>query len=135
MARDTKAQREGDWFRARITELLKDPDWLEEEVCHWLRKELQRERDYVYSEREHAALRRIMAASTLFEGWGGCSVLELLAAASRYVADCNEEDEMFIKKLQARPTNKLRLREMGQLVRLSRFAGVDVPRFKPALEL
>ena len=71
MARDTKAQREADQFRARIIELLTDSDWLDEGVRHWLQKELQRERGYIYSERERAALNRIVAASTLFDGWGG----------------------------------------------------------------
>ena len=131
MARLTKEQRKANLFRARAEELLKDPDWMDEEVQRWLRKELQREPGYIYSEKEHAALRRIIAASTIFEGWDGRTVPELLVTASNYVADYDYEEEVFIKGLHARRTTKLRLAEMHQLVRLCRFAGLDLPRFDP----
>jgi hypothetical protein len=134
MARITKAQREANRFRRRAAELLADPDWLEEHVQHWLRKELQREDGYIYSEKEHAALGRIIAASTQFEGWGRYTVLELIAAASRYFTDYSYEDEIFIKELQTSGATKLRLREMGQLVGLARCAGEDVARFDPQVE-
>jgi hypothetical protein len=134
MARPTKGQREADRLRARATELLKDPDWLDEEVQRWLRKELEREQGYIYSEKEHAAMRRIIAASTLFEGLGGYGVPELIVAASKYVADYSYEQEMFVKGLQARRATKLRLGEMHQLIVLCRLAGVDLPRFDPEVE-
>jgi hypothetical protein len=135
MAHDGKDELDAERFRAKASELVKDPDWLEEEVAHWLKKELQRNPKYVYSEREHDALRRITAASTLFEGWGGYTVPELITAASRYTADYDEEGEMFVEQLIASSPTQLRLREMARLVALSRFAGVDLPRFKPAVEL
>jgi hypothetical protein len=131
MARVTKAQREVEWFRARLTELLTDPSWLDEEVQRWLSKELQREPGYVYSEKEHAALLRIIAASRLFEGWGGYSVSELGVAASKYIADRSPEDEEFLSELQITAATKLRRREMGRLVGLARFAGVPLPWFDP----
>lgn len=134
MARLTKEQRDANHFRARAEELLNDPDWMDEEVQRWLRKELQREPGYIYSEKEHAALRRIIAASTVFEGWDGRTVPELLVTASNYVADCDYEEEMFVKELQARRATKLRLGEMHQLVRLCRVAGLDLPRFDPEVE-
>jgi hypothetical protein len=134
MPRLTKAQRETERFRAQAAELLKDPDWLDEEVQRWLRKELERKPSYNYSEKEHAAMRRIIAASTLFEGWGGYSVSELIVAASRYIADCSSEDEEFLNKLNSSAATKLRLREMGRLVGLARFAGVLLPRFDPEAE-
>jgi hypothetical protein len=134
MARVTKAQREADRFRARAAEVLNDPDWLDEVVQRWLRKELQREPGYIYSEKEHAAMRRIIAASTLFEGWDGYTVLELVAAASRYVADYGYEYEKFVKELQASGRTKLRLGEMRDLVDLCRYAGLDVARFDPEVD-
>lgn len=134
MARLTKEQREAERFRTRAAELLKDPEWLDEEVQNWLRKELERERGYVYSEKEHAAMRRIIAASTLFEGWAGYAVPELIIAASKYVADFSYEEETFVKELQARRATKLRLDEMRQLIRLCQFAGVDLPKFDPEVE-
>jgi|ERR1043166_1350960 hypothetical protein len=134
MARLTKGQREAEYFRTRAAELLQDPDWLDEEVQRWLSKELERERDYIYSEKEHAAMRRIIAASTLFDGWGGYTVPELIVAASKYVADYSYEEEMFVKRLQARGATKLRLGEMHQIVGLCRFAGFDLPRFDPEVE-
>jgi hypothetical protein len=135
MALDTAQEREAKRFRAKAVELLNDSDWLEDGVRHWLAKELQRPLGYVYSEREHAALRRIAAASTFFAEWGGYDVPELITAASKYAADSDEEDELFLQKLEASQPIQLRLREMGRLVALSRFAGVDLPRFKPAIEL
>lgn len=135
MPLDTEQEREAKRFRAKAIELLNNSDWLEEEVHHWLTKELQRKPGYVYSEREHEALRRITAASTLFEGWGGYTVSELIVAASRFSADFDEEGEEFMNDLEASVPTQLRLREMGRLVALARFAGVDLPSFKPAIEL
>jgi hypothetical protein len=134
MARLTKAQREAERFRAQAAQLLKDPDWLDEEVQRWLKKELEREPDYIYSEKEHAAMQRITAASTLFEGWGDYSVSELIVAPSKYTADCSPEDEEFLDELKSNASTKLRLREMGRLVGLARFAGVPLPRFDPQVE-
>jgi hypothetical protein len=134
MARLTKGQRKSDYFRARAAELLKDPDWLDEEVQRWLRKELERERDYIYSDKEHAALRRIIAASTFFEGWDGYAVPELIVTASKHVAAHSYEGEIFVNGLQAKGVTQLRLGEMHQLVSLCRFAGLDLPRFDPEVE-
>jgi hypothetical protein len=129
-----RTQRESERFRAQATEILEGADWLDEEVHRWLRKQVNREAGCVYSEREHAALRRIVAASTLFDGWEGYSIRELVVGASSYIADYNEDDGLFLKDRLVRGETQLRLREMGQLVRICRFAGMDLPRFKPAIK-
>jgi hypothetical protein len=134
MARVTQAQREAERFRAQAADLLRDPGWLDEEVQRWLRRELEQRPDYIYSEKEHAALRRITAASTLFESWGGYSVSELAVGASQYLADCSYEAEVFIKNLLANGTTKLRLMEMGWLVKLATRAGIPLPPFDPEVE-
>src|ERR1051326_5235843 len=112
MALDIEQERAAQRFRAKANDILKDPEWLEEGVRYWLRDELQRKPDYVYSEREHDALRRIIAASTLFKEWGGYTVSELITATSKYSADYDEEGEEFVNHLTASRPTQLRLREM-----------------------
>src|SRR5271154_1784819 len=102
MARVSKAELRARQFRSQAAEILKDGDWLDEGVRHWLKKQLQRPPDYVYTENEHAALARIVAAGTLFEGWDGYPVPDLLPAACRYKADGNYEDERTLDELEAR---------------------------------
>jgi len=132
MPRVSKERRRADQFRCRAAEMLKDPDWLDEGVRYWLQKQLRRQDGYVYSENEHAALARIVAASTLFQGWDGCSVGELLNAAYRYKADGNDDDERVLDEFVARNVTQLRLGEMGHLVNFCRnVAGVPLARFEP----
>jgi hypothetical protein len=132
--RVSKAQLRADLFRSRAAEVLKDSDWLDEGVRRWLEKQLRRERDYIYTENEHAALARIIAAGTLFDGWDGYSVPELLAAARRYKADGDYEDEQIFEELEAKNTTHLRLGEMGHLVGFCRnVAGLPLALFKPEI--
>ena len=135
MARTTKAQREAEAFRARIIELLADPDWLNHEHVHeWLQKLSRRDPRLGYSPAERAAVARIIAARTPFEAWDEYSVKELITAAARYIADFSYEDELFLKELQTRNCTALRLEDMRQLVGLARVAGVEVARFKPDVD-
>ncbi|MGA3309030.1 MAG: hypothetical protein ABSD08_10495 [Xanthobacteraceae bacterium] len=134
MPRVSKAQVRADQFRSRAAEILKDPDWLDEGVRYWLQKQLRRERDYIYTENEHAALARIIAAGTLFDGWDGYSVPDLLTAACRYKADGEYEDERVLDALGARNATQLRLGEMGHLVGFCRnVAGLPLAPFKPEI--
>jgi hypothetical protein len=136
MARTTKAQREAETIRARIIELLADPDWLNyEHVQEWLHKLARRDPRLGYSPAERDAVSRIIAARTPFEAWDEYSVKELITAASRYIADFSYEDEQFLKKLQARNCTALHLGDMRQLVGLARLAGVDIARFKPDIDI
>ncbi len=134
MPRVSKAQLRADQFRSRAAEVLKDPDWLDEGVQHWLEKQLRRERGYIYTENEHAALARIIAAGTLFDGWDGYSVPELLTAACRYKADGGYDDERAFDELGARNATQLRLGDMGHLVGFCRnVAGLPLAPFKPEI--
>jgi hypothetical protein len=134
MPRFSKERLRADQFRLRAAELLKDSDWLEEGVRRWLRKELQREPNYIFTENEHAALARIVAASTSFDGWDGYSVSELIATAFPYKADGDYEDESFLVELRDRNPAQLRLREMGQLVGFCRsVAGHPLTPFRPEI--
>jgi hypothetical protein len=134
MPRVSKAQVRADQFRSRAAEVLKDPDWLDEGVRYWLEKQLRRERDYVYTENEHAALARIIAAGTLFDGWDGYAVPKLLSAACRYKTDGNYEDERVLTEFEARNVTHLRLGEMAHLVSFCRnVAGVPLTPFKPEI--
>jgi hypothetical protein len=130
----SKAQARANQFRERTAEILKDSGWLDEGVLHWLNKQLSRDRGYIYTENEHAALDRIVAAGKLFDGWDGYSVPELLAAASRYKRDGDYEDERFLDALEVRNPQQLRLREMGHLTAICRnFAGLPVAPFRPPI--
>jgi hypothetical protein len=132
MRRKSKEQIRADEFRVRAAELMKDPDWLEEGVRYWLEKQLRRPRDSIYTENEHAALARVIAANTLFDGWDGYSVVQLRRAACCYKADGLDEDEQALDELEARNATKLRLREMRHLVGFCRsVAGVSLAPFKP----
>jgi hypothetical protein len=134
MPRVSKAQLRADQFRSRAAEILKDSDWLDEGVRYWLQKQLRRERGCIYTENEHAALARIIAAGTLFDGWDGYSVPELLTAACRYKADGDYEDERVFDELEARNATQLRLGEMGHLVSFCRnVAGLPLAPFKPEI--
>jgi hypothetical protein len=134
MPRVSKAQLRADQFRAHAAEVLKDSDWLDDGVRYWLEKQLRRERHHEYTENEHAALARIIAAGTLFDGWDGYSVPELLTAAGRYKADGDYEDERLFDELAARNATMLRLAEMGHLVGFCRnVAGLPSAPFKPEI--
>jgi len=135
MPRKSKEQLRSEHFRLRAAEILKDPDWLDEGVRHWLEKELRRDQEYIYTENEHAALARIIAAGTFFDGWDGYSVPELLAAAGRYKKDGDYEDELLLDDLTARNVSQLRLGVMGHLVAFCRnVAGLPLEPFRPAID-
>src|SRR3984957_9825353 len=135
MARISKEQLKANRFRSLAAEVLKDSDWLDEGVQYWLKKEVQRAPDYIYTENEHAALARIIAAGTLFDGWEGYNVVELRAAASRYKADGNDDDERFLDDLNTRNASQLRLGEMGHLVGFCRdVAGLLLSAFTPKIQ-
>jgi len=134
MPRVSKAQLRADQFRSRAAEILEDSDWLDEGVRLWLQKELQREPKYIFTENEHAALGRIIAAATLFDGWDGYSVPQLLTTARCYKADGDYEDERVLNELEARNATQLRLGEMGHLVSFCRnVAGLPLAPFKPEI--
>jgi hypothetical protein len=135
MARLSKERKRANQFRSRAAEILKDAGWLDEGVRAWLEKELGRDIQYIYSENEHAALARVVAASTTFEGWDGYSVPELLKAALRYKFDGDYEDEEILDGLQDKNPAKLRLGDMEYLVGFCRnVAGVPLEYFEPAVE-
>ncbi len=134
MPRMSKAQLRAAQFRSRAAEILRDPDWLDEGVRYWLEKELRREQGYEYTENEHAALARIIAASMLFEGWDGYSVPELLDTACGYKADGTYDDEVILDELKTRNPIQLRLREMAHLIGFCRnIAGLQLAPFKPEI--
>jgi hypothetical protein len=134
LRRFSKAQLSSDQFRSRAAEILTDSDWLDEGVRLWVQKELCRGPGYTYTENEHAALARISAAGTLFDGWDGYSVSELLSAASCYKADGDCEDERLFDEHMAKGASRLRLGDIGHLVGFCRnVAGLSVAPFKPEI--
>jgi hypothetical protein len=134
MPRGSKEQLKADKFRALAAEILNEPSWLDEGVRYWLEKQLRRADDTVYTENEHTALGRIAAAGTLFEGWDGYSVPELLTTACRYKADGDSEDERILDELGSRNPTRLRLGNMGHLVGFCRnVAGLPLAPFKPEI--
>lgn len=135
MPRISKEQLRAAQFRSRAAEILKDTSWLDEGVRLWLEKELRRPPAYIYTENEHAALARIIAASTLFESWDGYSVPELLDNACGYKADGSYEDEVQLDELKARNPTQLRLSQMAHLVGFCRnIAGLQLAQFRPEIK-
>ena len=134
MRRLSKEQTRANEFRSRAAKVLEDPDWLDEGVVRWLEKQIGRELDYIYTENEHAALARVIAAGTLFASWDGQSVSELIDAACRYKADGDYEDERVFNELESRNATQLRLGELGHLVGFCRqVAGLRLAPFKPEI--
>ena len=134
MPRITKAQRATDHFRSRIEETLAQTHgWRGyEDIRHWLQKLLELNRSYTQLEKD--AFARVVAARTPFYEWDGYSVPDLVTEALKYVADMSFEDEEFLTGLKADGATRITLREMGQLVALARFAGVDIVKFKPIVD-
>jgi hypothetical protein len=134
MPRLSKERIKADLLRARVVEILKEPDWLDEGVRFWLEKLPKRPSDYIYTDNEHSAVARIIAAGTLFDEWDGYSVTELRKAACQYMADGDEEDERLLGELEGRNATRLRLGEMGHLVGFCRnVAGVALAPFRPLI--
>lgn len=130
----SKDQIRANQFRSRGADILRDPDWLDEGVRHWLEKQLARESEYLYTENEHAALARTIAAGTLFDSWDGHSVSDLRKVARQYMADGNDEDELILKRHDAQNVTKLRLGEMGHLVGFCRHvSGIPLAPFRPQI--
>jgi len=136
MPRISKAQSESDRYRLRAARLAAGSSWRGYEAQReWLEKLLRYDPKRHFTEAEREAIDRIAAARTMFEGWGGYSVAELIKAASRYIADFSYEDELFLKELQAEAAEEICLDDMRQLLSLCRLAGLDLPRFRPVIEL
>jgi hypothetical protein len=134
LPRTSKQQQETDRFRVHVANLLSEPGWHGYDYVHrWLEKLLKYDLRRPYTEAEREAVDRVVAARTMFEEWGGFSVPELIRAASQYMADYSYEDEIFLKELQNE--TQICLADMRQLVGLCRLAGLDLPRFKPAIEI
>ncbi|WP_342709910.1 hypothetical protein AAFG13_36680 [Bradyrhizobium sp. B124] len=129
MKHTTKALREATQLREEIETILAEADgWRGyEDQRRWLRKLLQREASYTFTESEREAVRRIGYARTFFEGWAGYSVQELVRAAQRYITDFDYESECFLKEIE-HATRAVR-GDMRALVGLCRTAGMEIPRF------
>jgi len=128
MARMTK--REAGEFRGKIKAILAEPQhWRGyEDQRDWLWKLVRREENY-YTSAEQKAVARIAYARTPFKGWAGYSISELARGASMYSADLGPDEQRFLK--EAERASQLTMGEMGALVGLCIFAGMDVPRFDP----
>jgi hypothetical protein len=130
-----KAQHRAHQFRLHAAELLKGCDWLDVGLRYWLQKQLDRPRDHLFTEIEHNWLAQIIAASTLFDGWDGHTVPELIAVAWRHTAQLDYQTRSQFKVLQGLRRMRLRLAEMELLVRICReTAGVPLAPFRPASE-
>lgn len=129
MKHTTKALRDAVQLREEIETILADADgWRGyEDQRRWLRKLLQREVSYVFTESEREAVRRISYARTFFDGWAGYSVQELVRAARKYIADFDYESECFLNEIEH--ATRLVRGDMRGLVGLCRTAGMDIPRF------
>jgi hypothetical protein len=131
MARIAKAQRALDrahQHRATLERLLTDRAHLRSWFIDWAESELRRDRFYIYSDAEHAVLADELARMRPLSGLGGYSIIELHSAAMKYLADCNLEDEDFLKKLDAERPVELPLWQLTWLVAIcTHIAGLPLP--------
>jgi hypothetical protein len=127
----SKERLEADALRHRIKSLLEAPfSWRGyEDRRDWLRKLLRKDEDYIYSERERAAVGRIVVARTPFEGWGGYSVQELYRGARPYLANFDESYEPLMNEIEATDATRLVRDDMKALVALCVMSGMDLPKF------
>ena len=133
VARISKARRESDQLREKISSLLAEPhSWRNyEHIRYWLQKLLRRDEDYIYTAAEREAVDRIGFARTPVEGWAGYSVPELTRVARRYAADFDYDDELFLEEVVAEQATRLVRDDMRYLVSLCIMSGMDIPRFPP----
>ena len=124
MARVTKAQREraeADEFRAIATALLgvRHNDW-DDWQYDWLRDEVRRQSDYIYTEKERAVLDRLQSYAKPFTEYAGYSVPELIAIAYPYRFDLDEDEQEFVEKLHAWGATDLKRRQIQRLAGICR---------------
>jgi hypothetical protein len=105
LAKITKVQREraeADKFRELATALLsiRHNDWNDWEY-DWLRDEVRRRPDYIYTEKEWAVLNRLQSYARSFTQYAGYTVPELIAIAYPYRFDLDEDGQDFVEKLHA----------------------------------
>jgi hypothetical protein len=131
MARIGKAQRALDHaheHRSTIERLLADRDHLRDWFIDWAESELRRDRFYIYSEAERAVLAKELNSMKFIAGSAGYSIEELVRAAMIYRADCDESDQEFLDKLDARRPPELPQWQLKRLVGICRHvAGMNLP--------
>jgi hypothetical protein len=112
---------EADRFQARVISLMRVPhdDWNEWEQ-DWLQDEAQRPNDYLYSDKERVILNQLIACSTTFTQYNGCSVQEMLNIAYPYRKDYDEDDEAFLEQLHDWRARDLKVRQISRLASLYR---------------
>jgi hypothetical protein len=112
---------DADRFQDRVISLMRTPhaDWNEWEL-DWLHDEARRSDDYIYSDKERVILNQLIACSTTFTHYSGCSVQELLNIAHPYRKDGDEDDEAFLEQLHEWRVSDLKVRQISRLASLCR---------------
>jgi hypothetical protein len=124
MARITKAQHEraeAEEFRALAVALLtvRHNDWNDWEY-DWLRDEICRRPDYIYTEKERAVLDRLQCYAQSFTEYAGYTVPELIATAYACRFDLDEDGQEFVEKLHAWSATDLKRRQINRLAGICR---------------
>jgi hypothetical protein len=124
VARITKAQRErakAEEFRALVVALLsvRHNDWNDWEY-DWLRDEIRRQPDYIYTEKERAVLDRLQSYAKSFTEYAGYAVPELIAIAYACRFDLDEDGQEFVEQLHAWSATDLKRRQIKRLAGICR---------------
>jgi hypothetical protein len=124
MAKITKAKREraeAEEFRVVVAALqnVRHNDWNDWEH-DWLRDELRRAPDYVYTEKEHDVLIRLQSYAKSFTEYAGYTVCELIAIAYSCRFDLDEDGQEFVEQLHAWGATDLKRRQIKRLAGICR---------------
>jgi hypothetical protein len=99
-------------------------DWF----LDWAESQLRRDRFYLYSDKEHAALANQQARMRPVTEFAGYSILELIDLALTYRADCGEDDDELLTILERQRPSELPLRLTLWLVGICRHVtGEHIP--------
>jgi hypothetical protein len=114
---------EADRYRALAVFLLRvrHSDWWEREWEEtFLRDQVHRPDDYIYSESQQAKLKQLKSFSRSFSEYAGYTVRELLTIAYVRRCDLEYEDQEWVEKLYDWGTADLKLRQITRLASICR---------------
>ena len=121
--------------RDEIEGMLADPwtrSYLPGSALDWFDSQLRKDRFYQYSKDEHRVLAEIIDEMKPLGGFGGFSIVELIAVATQCKADCGDDDtEQYVDRFDVDRPTELPLCHLRRLVNICRLR-MTLPPFDGA---